>query len=83
MCSFQSETNMPREIADKFYVDDASVVRVTENAILVSAEIFDKDEWIPRSQIDEDSEVCDDTDDACGPGRLVVPLWLAEKRGWA
>ncbi len=73
---------MPRKISEKFYIEDAEVIRATPDALLVSAPIFDNEEWIPKSAVDDDSEVWDDTDDASGPGRLVVQLWLAAKRGW-
>jgi hypothetical protein len=34
--------------------------------------------WVPKSQIDEDSEVYKEGTD----GRLIVTQWIAEQKGW-
>jgi len=36
------------------------------------------EEWIPQTQIHDDSEVYSDGDS----GTLVVRIWFAEKKGW-
>lgn len=36
-------------------------------------------EWVPKSQIHDDSEVYREGDD----GRLVITRWIAEQKGWA
>jgi len=47
-------------------------------AILVDAPIFDNPEWIPLSQVDDDSEVYKENTE----GDLIISDWLAEKNGW-
>lgn len=37
--------------------------------------------WIPKSVIDDDSEVFNARDDGKGPGTLIVHRWFAEKEG--
>jgi hypothetical protein len=37
--------------------------------------------WIPKSVIDDDSDVYDNTSGADGPGDLIVAGWWAEKQG--
>lgn len=51
--------------------------RVAETALAIC--ITDDDEtdyWIPKSQIDDETE-----DNADGTMTLVIPEWLAEKKG--
>lgn len=53
------------------------VVGVKETAAALLCRISGKDVWIPKSQIDDDSEVWKEGDE----GRLVVSEWIAiEKR---
>lgn len=52
-------------------------IRATEKALLCT--IDGKDEWVPQSQITDDSEVYEPG----GEGDLVVTLWWAEKNGHA
>lgn len=59
-------------------IGDALVIRETEAAVLVRVE--EEDFWIPKSQIDNASEVWSMKN--AGPGDLVVPRWLAEKLGF-
>jgi len=61
-----------------FRIEDAKCVRATEKAILVEAPVLDDDEWIPQSQVDDESEVWKIGDS----GVLVVSDWWAEKKGW-
>ena len=49
-----------------------------ELSLLVDAPVFDKPEWIPKSQITEDSEVYK----AGTCGTLIVTEWLAEQKKW-
>lgn len=57
-------------------IDGARCVRETAMAILV--EVDDAEYWIPKSQIDDDSEVYQDGDE----GTLVIPEWLASEKGF-
>jgi hypothetical protein len=70
---------------ETFEIEDAEVVRATDRAILVDSPLFDEPQWIPKSGkvIHDDSEVWDDTDDAKGPGSLLIYRWFAEKQDWA
>jgi hypothetical protein len=61
-----------------FVIEDATCIRETDKAILVSAPTLDKEEWIPQSQIHVDSEVYKTGDE----GKLVIYNWLAYQRGW-
>ena len=54
-------------------------IRATEKALLVEYE--GEEIWIPQSEIDDESEVFDADDNS--EGDLVIPLWLAEKKGLA
>ena len=59
-------------------IADAEAVGETDEAICVYAPLFDEDVWVPRSQIDDDSEVWEKGH----MGDLIVSEWFAEKRGW-
>lgn len=63
-----------------FAVIDATIVKMTKNAVLIRAPRFEVDIWIPQSVVHDDSEVFDDKH--AGPGKLCVKTWYAEKRGW-
>jgi hypothetical protein len=57
-------------------IGTAKVLRVTDKALLVRLEDHgDKEVWVPKSQIHEDSEVYD----ADHEGVLVVSEWFAKK----
>lgn len=56
---------------------DGRCIRESEKAILVR--IGDKETWIPKSVVHDDSEVWKKDDD----GKIVVKLWWAEKNGHA
>lgn len=60
---------------EKFEVADVQAVRETEAALLVVIE--NEDVWVPKSLIDDDSEVWKTGD----KGILVVPEWFARKNG--
>jgi hypothetical protein len=58
---------------EPFQIHDVIAIKETEAALLV--EIEGEEFWVPKSQIDDDSEVYKaDTE-----GTLIIPLWLAEK----
>lgn len=66
-------------------IDDVVCTKESAAAILV---VLDRDTprrrrevWVPKSQVDDDSEVFNARDDGCGPGKLVVSRWFAEKEG--
>jgi len=58
---------------------EVTVIRHHTNSMLVDHE--NEEAWIPYSKIHEDSEVWLESDPG-ETGELVVPLWLAEDRGW-
>lgn len=60
---------MPRGAVVRF--QDVRCLRETDKAILV--EIDETEYWIPKSQIDQDSEVFEDMDE----GELVITEWIA------
>lgn len=62
------------EFKDKATFDDVEVVQETEAALL--CRIDGKDVWIPKSQIDDDSEVYEKGTE----GELVVSQWIAEQK---
>lgn len=66
----------PTLFQDTFEVEDVIALHSGDNALL--CEVDDEEEWIPYSQIAEDSEVTDEGDE----GSLIVSWWLAEKKGW-
>lgn len=47
-------------------------------AILIENSITEQREWIPQSQVHDNSEVFDKGH----IGEVVVSLWLARERGW-
>jgi hypothetical protein len=65
---------MPKEY-HKTEINDVIGKKETPKALLV--EIEGEDFWIPKSVIDDDSEVHSEGD----IGTLVVPEWFAEKEG--
>lgn len=56
---------------------DAVCTKQTDRALLIECPEFDGARWIPRSQIDDDSEVYKEGDE----GALVISGWFAEKEG--
>ena len=52
----------------------------TDKAILV-VDDEDNEVWIPESQIDDDSEIWSSSE-VGDEGKLVIPEWLARKKGW-
>ena len=64
------------EFEDKFRLD-ADCIRETDKAILVL--VGSEELWIPKSQIDDDSEVWKEGD----AGELVISNWIALEKGLA
>jgi hypothetical protein len=60
--------------------DGCEALRETDLAILVRFE-DGREEWIPKSQIADDSEVFDADENRAGT--LVVTEWIAEQKGLA
>jgi hypothetical protein len=68
-----------REVGTPFTVV-VTLKRKTEAALLVEDE--DGEEvWIPNSQVHDDSEIWDESKIG-EEGKLVIPEWLALKKGW-
>jgi hypothetical protein len=59
----------------------ALVVAETQKAVRVSAPGWEEPKWVPKSVITDDSEVYDESQDGCGPGKLAVKKWWADKEG--
>lgn len=62
---------------DKIKVPGATVVKVTEKALLV--EVDGDEAWVPKSQIQKGSEITEDSEIGT-EGVLVLPRWLAEEK---
>lgn len=54
---------------------EVTVIRDSGKALLVEYE--GEEVWIPKSQIDDDSEVWKEGQE----GTLIIPYWLAEEKG--
>ena len=67
---------------DQFELDDCEVIEETDRAILVDCPDFDEPMWVPKSVIQDDSEVWELSLDGSGPGVLVVRYKWADKQGW-
>jgi len=61
-----------------YRIEDCYCSYDTEKAICVESENLDDEEWIPQSQIHEDSEVWKKEDE----GTLIVNDWFAKQKGW-
>jgi len=59
---------------------EGKIIRATEKAVL--AKIGDKEIWIPKSCIHDDSEAFSDNENA-NEGSIVVLAWWAERNGHA
>lgn len=68
------------DFRDKAEFEGCVVIRATANAVLIRG-LEEEDIWIPKSQIDDDSEVWNDTTDGKGPGRLIISEWCATEKG--
>jgi hypothetical protein len=65
------------EFDEKRRFDDVRCTKMTEKALKVVIE--DDVYWIPKSQIDDDSEVYDDGEH--NEGTLIISEWIAEQKG--
>ena len=59
-------------------VGKSVAVKESDKAVLVQIIEMEKEVWVPKSQIHDDSEVWK----ADQSGDLVVTNWYAEKQGW-
>lgn len=60
---------------DKVELEVVEVKKDSGMALLCEFDTGDE-AWIPKSQIDDDSDVWEEGQE----GTLVIPLWLAEKK---
>ncbi len=63
-----------RITGDKVEIEDVVAKAETDSALLCV--IGGEEIWIPKSQVDDDSEVYEKG----GSGRLVITRWIAEKK---
>jgi hypothetical protein len=63
------------EFRDKAHFEGAEAIKETAMALL--CEIDGKQVWIPKSQIDDDSEVWEEGQS----GELIINEWLAKEKG--
>lgn len=61
-----------------YLVENAEIIKDTGQAILVNAPEFDKPQWVPQSQVHDDSDIYQEGEE----GDLKVKTWWAEKEGW-
>lgn len=68
-----------KEGNDPVTFEDCEGIRLNQSLLmlLVSCDSWDKDYWIPRSLIHDDSEVYRPGT----TGTLIIPRWIAEKKG--
>lgn len=65
------------EFKHTYEIENVDCTTETDAAILVMSDDIGE-VWVPKSQIDDSSEVCGEYDS----GTLVISEWLAEERGW-
>ena len=63
---------------ETYTIEDAVCIADTGDAIKVEAPEFEEPQWIPQSQVHEDSEVFAKSD----RGNCIVTQFFAEKKGW-
>lgn len=61
-----------------YKIENAKCIKQTSKAILVEAPEFEIPQWIPQTQIDEDSEVYKLNTE----GDLIISDWLATEKGY-
>lgn len=59
-------------------IEDVEVLIEKPTSLLVTSPNLDKEYWVPKSQITDDSEVYK----AGTEGTLIVTDWIAEEKGW-
>ena len=57
------------------YIEEVRCLRETDKALL--CDVDGEEVWIPKSQIQDDSEVTEKGD----MGILAIPAWLADEKG--
>lgn len=62
------------------YYADVEVIAETDGALRVKSDELGE-RWLPRSVIDEESEIDRDSEQG-DTGDLVVKEWFADKEGW-
>lgn len=69
------------DFRDKYYLYDVRVNGSTDKGLWVRIPDVDpdKDQFIPSSQIDDDSPVYKEGDE----GDLIISGWFADQRGWS
>lgn len=64
------------------YSVDVRVEKATEKALLVRRTLGNElPDWIPKSQIDKESEISHDAEEG-DEGTLIVSEWIADQKGW-
>ena len=61
-----------------FKVEDVSCIKEMDKAVLCDCAEWDDPKWVPKSQVEEESEVYKKGTE----GTLIVSDWFAEKEGW-
>lgn len=64
---------------DDLWRGEVTLLRKSAKALLVDRE--GDEQWVKNSQIHDDSEIYEETQ-LKESGELVIPTWLAEKKGW-
>jgi len=62
---------------ERFYPVELDALCIHETDLALLVEIEGEEVWIPKSQIEDDSEVMEKGDE----GTLVVSGWFADKEG--
>lgn len=66
-------------MSETFEIENAEILHMTDKGgVLVTAPMFDGNEWIPYSVIHDDSEVYRKGD----TGTLIIEKWFAVKQEW-
>lgn len=65
-----------RDDEESVSMEGVSCTKETEKALL--CKVNGSEQWVPKSQICEDSEVNEEGDE----GTLVVTAWIANQKGW-
>lgn len=64
---------------DYYRIPNSRIILERQKAVLVKSDVFDREVWIPKSQIHDDSEVYDINSPE---GDLLVLEGFAKYRGW-
>lgn len=73
--SFNGEIYIDEDVC---YFNECEVIKETPKALLINIPYIDDQDWIPKSQIHDNSEIYEDKQ----KGVLALNLWLVEKKGW-